>query len=190
MMVNALGSRKCKQCKQVFAKRMPLQYVCDAKCAIAYASVLADKNKRLEGVKMRRETKLAKEKLKNKSDWAKEAQQWVNKYVRLRDKHLGCCSCDKPAGWHGQWHASHFRTTKAASAIRFNLWNIHKGCSVCNNWLSGNIGDYETKLRIKIGDKKVDWLKSQNQPAPYSIDYLKRLKGIFKKKCALIEKRL
>jgi len=164
--------------------------VCSYDCSLTYTNTLREKNNASERVKSKRETKAKLEKLKTKTEWANEAQQIINKYVRLRDAPLGCCSCDKPAGWNGQWHASHFRTTKAASAIRFHLWNIHKGCSVCNNWLSGNIRDYETRLRAKIGDKKVDWLKSQNQLADYSIEYLKRLKGIFKKKCARLEKRL
>jgi len=112
----------------------------------------------------------------------REAQAIINRYVRLRDKDLGCISCDKPAAWQGQWHASHFRSVGASSATRFNLWNIHKSCSICNNWKSGNLSEYEPRLRAKIGDEKVDWLRTQNQRAEYSIEYLKRLIKIFKRK--------
>jgi hypothetical protein len=130
-----------------------------------------------------------RESLKTRSEWAAEAQREVNRYVRLRDVHLGCVSCDKPANWDGQWHASHFRSVGAASAVRFNLWNIHKSCSVCNNWKSGNLSEYEPRLRQKIGDEKVDWLRSQNQLTTYSIEYLKRLKAVMKKKANRLEKK-
>jgi hypothetical protein len=129
------------------------------------------------------------EKLKTRTQWASEAQKEVNRYVRLRDVHLGCVSCDKPANWDGQWHASHFRSVGAASAVRFNLWNIHKSCSVCNNWKSGNLSDFEPRLREKIGNQKVDWLRTQNKRAHYSIEYLKRLKYVMKKKANRQEAR-
>jgi hypothetical protein len=167
-----------------------MQAVCSPNCAITIAA----KKKRATEAKTARETaksdKVRREKLKSRADWAKEAQAAVNKYVRMRDYHLGCVSCDKPASWPGQWHASHFRSVGAASAVRFNLWNIHKSCSICNNWKSGNLSDYEPRLREKIGGSKVDWLRTQNQCVSYSIEYLRRLKDIFSKKARRLEKRM
>jgi len=99
-------------------------------------------------------------------------------------------SCDKPATWDGQWHASHFRSVGAASAVRFNLWNIHKACSVCNNWKSGNLSEYEPRLTIKIGADKVEWLRTQNQVISYSVNYLTRIKTVFAKKAKRLQTRL
>jgi hypothetical protein len=127
-------------------------------------------------------TRQKRESLKSKAHHAKDAQTAVNKYVRLRDAHLGCVSCDKPASWDGQWHASHFRSVGAATSVRFHLWNIHKSCSVCNSWKSGNLSEYEPRLREKIGPEKVDWLRTQNHLSAYSGEYLKRLKAIFTKR--------
>ena len=120
--------------------------------------------------------------MKSNADHCNDAQEWVNRYVRLRDREKGCCSCDRLATWGGQWHASHFRSRGAASAIRYNLWNIRKSCSICNNWKSGNATDYETRLRAEIGNEKVDWLKTQTQTRKYSLEYLERLTRIFKRK--------
>lgn len=153
----------------------PLQVVCSPLCAIKHAEALRAKRER-------RETREAKAKLKTRRDWLREAQSAVNSYVRARDAGLGCVSCDKPSSWAGQWHASHFRSTGAASSVRFNLWNIHKSCSVCNNFKSGNLGEYTPRLRAKIGDEKVDWLYAQNTPVTYSVEYLQRLKKVFTKK--------
>lgn len=190
MQTKTIKQKSCKICKTKFTPYSTTTLVCSHQCAITYAN---NKRIRLEVIASAQERvkiKIARDSIKTKQEWLKEAQQWVNKYVRLRDKNLGCISCDKAASWHGQWHGSHFRSTKAASAVRFNLWNINKSCSVCNNWLSGNIGEYEPRLRLKIGNEKVDWLKCQNHTVNYSIDYLKRLKGIAKKKCAMLEKRI
>lgn len=174
--------KTCKQCGSLFTPARPLQRVCSPICA----SRLVKEAKKQE----RESVKVRKEAIKSKADWAREAQSVVNKYVRLRDAHLGCVSCDKPANWQGQWHGSHFRSVGAATAVRFNLWNIHKACSVCNNWKSGNLSEYEPRLMEKIGSDKVDWLRTQNQLVRYDVPYLKRLKKIFTKKVKRMEKRL
>jgi hypothetical protein len=185
-----LKPKTCRVCKVKYTPRTSLQSVCGYDCSLTYTNLLAEKKKRATELKSRKETKQKLEKFKTITEWANEAQDWVNKYARLRDRFDGCISCDKPPNWHGQWHGSHFRSRKAASAVRFNLWNIHKGCSVCNKWLSGNLSEYEPRLVAKIGQEKVDWLRSQNQTVSYSIEYLKRLKAVFKKKCARLEKRI
>ena len=181
-MQKPLKQKTCKHCKQKFQPIKPLQIVCSPLCGIRYALGVKAKKEAKEATRKRVEHREAKERLKTRKDWMREAQAIINRYVRLRDKDLGCISCDKPAAWQGQWHASHFRSVGASSATRFNLWNIHKSCSICNNWKSGNLSEYEPRLRAKIGDEKVDWLRTQNQRAEYSIEYLKRLIKIFKRK--------
>jgi len=181
--------KKCKVCKTLFTPNKPLQCVCSVECAMSIAAKRKAKEGAIQARTEALKDRAKRESLKTRSEWAAEAQREVNRYVRLRDVHLGCVSCDKPANWDGQWHASHFRSVGAASAVRFNLWNIHKSCSVCNNWKSGNLSEYEPRLRQKIGDEKVDWLRSQNQLTTYSIEYLKRLKAVMKKKANRLEKK-
>lgn len=152
----------------------------------------AAKAKREERAKARverAETRRRKEAVKTRQEWLAECQAIVNKIARLRDKDDGCISCDKPASWDGQWHGSHFRSVGAASAVRLNLWNIHKACSPCNHHKSGNIAEYKPRLIQKIGQEKVDWLESQNQLVRYDIDYLKRFKAVMGRKLRRMEKR-
>lgn len=166
---------KCAVCREEFTRQRIGQKVCSPSCAIELT--------KLQKAKVaRKETREKKVKLRTRRKWLKLAQDEVNKYIRLRDSKDGCISCDRPATWDGQWHASHFRSVGAASAIRFNIWNIHKSCSICNNWKSGNLSDYEPRLREKIGDEKVDWLKSQNHTVTYTPEYLQRIIKIAKKK--------
>ena len=124
-----------------------------------------------------------------RAEHAKEAQTVINRYVRLRDAHLGCISCDKPASWGGQWHCSHFRSVGAAAHLRFNLLNMNKSCSACNNFLSGNIAGYRPKLIEKIGQARVDWLECNQDIVRHDIPYLKRIKAVFTKKVRRIEQR-
>jgi hypothetical protein len=182
--------KKCKSCRTEFTPARPLQVVCGLDCAIADAAKQVARNAAKEASFQRRVDREKREKMKSRRDWLAECQAVVNKYVRLRDRHLGCVSCDKPASWQGQWHASHLRSVGAASAVRFHLWNIHKACSICNNHKSGNLAEYEPRLREKIGAEKVEWLRSQNQLAAYSIEYLKRLKAVFSRKVRRLEKRM
>ena len=181
--------KRCKSCREPFTPSRPLQSACGVQCAIALTNVSRAKKQKADAAETRKEWKAIKESVKPRAKWLKEAEQAVNKYVRLRDAHLGCVSCDKPSTWQGQWHASHLRSVASASAIRFNLWNINKSCSVCNAHLSGNLVEYLPRARLKIGDEKVEWLYTQNQPASYSIEYLKRLKTIFNKRCRMLERR-
>ena len=127
--------------------------------------------------------------IKTRQEWLAECQAIINRIVRLRDIDEPCISCDRPASWDGQWHASHLRSVGSASAVRFNLWNIHKACSICNNHLSGNIAKYLPRVRRKIGDERVDWLYTQNQVTKYEIGYLRRFKSVMGKRLKRMERR-
>lgn len=183
--------KTCKNpaCKTSFVPQRLGQAVCNYACGLAIKDVNQEKARKALADVGRKELKAAKERIKPKGQYMREAQAVINRYVRLRDAHLGCISCDKPASWSGQWHCSHFRSVGAAPHLRFNLWNMNRSCSVCNNHLSGNIGAYKPALIEKIGQAKVDWLESHHARAGHDIEYLKRLKLIFSKKCRRLESR-
>lgn len=174
--------KRCKVCRTPFEPRLPMAQVCSIDCARSLAVSVRGKAEKQAAIKQRKADRERKEKLKSLSQLANEAQREVNRYVRARDFKEGCISCDKPATWQGQWHASHFRSIGAASQLRFNLWNIHKACSVCNNHLSGNIRNYDPRLKTKIGDEKHAFLLEENSCKKYNRDYLVRLKRVFSRK--------
>lgn len=182
-----LKPRPCAVCKVKFTPDRPLQSVCGFDCVLAKVKLDREKQERKKAAQARQERKQAINKARPLSWYRKRAEASINRYVRLRDVKDGCISCEKSSGWRGQWHASHFRSVGASSATRFNLWNIHKACSICNNWKSGNLAEYEPRLRVKIGDEKVDWLKSQNQIVRYSVEYLVRIRKVFNKKVKRLE---
>lgn len=185
--------KRCPECRTMFTPSRGSQAVCgEVECAIAHGK--SDKGRAIAGKALaevgRRDIEVRKEALKTRADHAKEAQTVINRYVRLRDAHLGCISCDKPASWSGQWHCSHFRSVGAAAHLRFNLWNMNKSCSQCNAHLSGNIMVYRPRLVEKIGGEKVAWLECNQDLVRHEIPYLKRLKSVFTKKAKRLEARI
>lgn len=168
-------AKKCAVCREPFQPFQSLQKVCSPKCASDYAISQRTKAER-------RELKKRKQALKTTRQLLKEAQDECNKDIRNRDWDQGCISCDKPANWGGQWHASHYRPAGNCGALRFHPWNINKACSECNNHKSGNLAEYRIRLINKIGIKAVEWLESQNAPYKYTRDEAVEIKQYFKEK--------
>lgn len=190
MLTAKLRPKKCKQCGNEYVPFKSFQKTClETECLVKQGRELADKRKLQAQKAERRDDREKKQKLKTRQQWLKEVQSLVNKAVRLRDAQRGCISCDRSANWDGQWHASHYKSVGANSALRFNLNNIHKSCSVCNNYLSGNIGEYRPRLIERIGLGKVLWLDSHERVRSYTIPELERMKIVFTKLCKRYERR-
>lgn len=171
--------KKCKVCGIKFTPWRTTQVVCSTKCATIHTQKAKEK-------KIAKDTREQKERLKSRQDWLKEAQAAFNRYIRARDAGRPCISCGRHH--QGQIHAGHFRTVAAASAIRFNTYNVFAQCAPCNNHLSGNLLMYRESLVKKLGVERVEWLMAQTQPRSYDIEYLKRLKRIFNKRARHVEK--
>jgi len=174
--------KKCRNaaCATKFVPQRLGQAVCSPACALATAPANREKTRKSLAVVERREIKVRKEKLKSRADHLRETQTIFNQWVRMRDEHLGCVSCDKPAGWQGQWHASHFLSVGSSPEHRFNPANVHKACSICNNHLSGNILGYRPELERRIGLEAVESLLGPCEPQRYTIEDLKAIKAKYR----------
>lgn len=131
----------------------------------------------------RRKIREDKERLRPRSWYLKEAQKWFNKFIRMRDAGQPCISCEKPDNGQHQRHASHYRSVGACSSMRYDENNVHSSCSVCNAWLSGNIGEYTPRLIVKIGQSEYERIKYAPNIYAWSIDELKEITKEYKKKC-------
>jgi hypothetical protein len=113
------------------------------------------------------------ENLKNKSYYINELQKLVNKIVRIRDVNNSCISCDKILTNKIKYDAGHCYPS-TYSFLRFNLDNIHAQCVQCNRDLHGNINEYKSKLEIKIGSERLQWLHAhRHDKSDYNIEWLK-----------------
>jgi hypothetical protein len=174
--------KKCKNptCGISFPPQRLGQAVCSPKCGLAIKDVNQEKARKALVDVGRKELKAAKDRVKPKGQYMREAQASFNAWVRLRDAALGCVSCDKPAAWSGQWHASHFRSVGSSPEHRFNPANVHKACSVCNNHLSGNILGFTPELIRRIGAEAVEILLGPCEPKRYTIEDLKAIKAHYR----------
>lgn len=183
----SLHERKKKRCSnpscsEEFTPQRLGQKVCSPACGLATKDVNADKARKALADVGRKELRAAKERVKPKGQYMREAQAAFNAWVRLRDAALGCVSCNKPATWSGQWHASHFRSVGSSPEHRFNPLNVHRACSVCNNHLSGNILGYQPELIRRIGLEAVEALLGPSEPKRYTIEDLKAITAEYRAK--------
>ena len=181
--------KTCKSCRQRFAPSRPMQSACSTACAIAIAERKREKQaqqeearKRKEATKQRAE---ARQKLKTRADYVREAQSAFNAYIRARDADRPCVSCGRHHD--GQFHAGHYLSTGARPELRFEELNVWKQCAPCNNHLSGNVVLYRRALVELIGPEKVEWLEGPHEPKKYTIDDLKTIKAEYIRKRKEIE---
>jgi hypothetical protein len=165
MTMKQLKPKKCKSCGEIFKPFSSLAKVCSMACSLDYVGKERQKKESKEIAKQKKDF------LENDKSFQKaKAQKSFNEYIRLRDKNLGCISCDKPADWNGQWHAGHYKTVGARSDLRFNEDNCHKQCSVCNNYLSGNLANYRLALEDKIGMDRLLAMDVELKPKKYTAE--------------------
>ena len=191
--------RKCRHCRsELPAKKHSDFYQSAGFCnndhmaafGLAKARKAQERKEARQKAEKKKAIREAKQAIKPLSKLKAEAQAVINRYARLRDARKGCVSCDKPSDWHGQWHASHYRPVGRNQQLRYNLFNIHKACSVCNAHLSGNLLPYREELIRRIGRERVEWLETNQDHASYTREYLERLKRVFSKRCRMMEKRI
>jgi len=169
-----LKPKKCKVCGELYSPRSSLQKVCGVECSKTYA--------RAQGLKkIRQDTKIERERLKNRSDWIKDAQVAFNTYIRARDKAngFGCISCGTR---QGKENAGHFRSVGSCPELRFEEKNVYLQCERCNTFFHGNLLEYRKNLIQRVGLETVDWLEGKHEPKKYTIDDLKEIIKTYKAK--------
>lgn len=144
----------------------PRQIWCSDSCKLAIALQHRDKARqmreravkkaRAQEKKQNRAKKRQLNALKTRKRAAKEA---CHAYIRERDKNELCICCKKPLGEN--YNAGHFLESGNNPVTRYDEDNIHGQTVYCNNFKGGDSGDYETNLRKKIGNERVDALKGK-----------------------------
>jgi hypothetical protein len=169
-------------------KKVQLSWFCSIDHAVKHGLKIASEKR---AKKERAETRKAKESIKTKGQYVREAQAAVNKYIRARDFNKPCISCgnlpEQKLG--GTMDAGHYRSRGAAGHLRFNLLNIHAQCVKCNRYGSGNVIDYRLSLINKIGLDNVEKLESDQTIKVFTIEYLQRVKKIFNRRARFYLKK-
>lgn len=191
------SKRKCKECGEYFPTGEMVKVPAGVFCCIEHASEWAVKARQKAQDKIKRkkvsDDKLDKkasrerdlERLKsvqNISFFHKKAQAAFNAFIRERDKGNPCISCGKPDNGQHQRHASHYRSVGACSSLRYDERNVHASCSVCNNYLSGNLANYRVVMIEKFGSDLVEWLESQPKSLKWTREMLEGIEKQYKLK--------
>lgn len=174
-------------CSIKFVPQRLGQAVCSPACALATKDVNQQKARKSLAQVERRELKVRKERLKSRADHLREAQAAVNEFIRLRDAHLPCISCDSLPNDHdlmtgSRWDAGHYRSVGACPELRFEPLNIHRQCVKCNRNLSGNAVEYRIRMVLRIGAEKVDWLEGPHPARKYTVEEIKAIKADYRAK--------
>ena len=179
--------KKCRvaTCRASFVPSRMGQAVCSPACALIDGPRHAPKARKALDQIERAEIKVRKEKLKSRAEHLREAQATVNEYVRLRDAHLPCISCDSTPNDNdlmtgSRWDAGHYRSVGACPELRFEPLNIHRQCVKCNRNLSGNAVEYRIRLVQRIGAEKVAWLEGPHQACKYTVEEIKAIKAKYR----------
>ncbi len=179
--------KKCRvaTCRASFVPSRMGQAVCSPKCALVDGPRHAPKARKALDQIERAEIKVRKEKLKSRAEHLREAQTAVNEYVRLRDAHLPCISCDSTPNDNdlmtgSRWDAGHYRSVGACPELRFEPLNIHRQCVKCNLNLSGNAVEYRIRLVQRIGAEKVAWLEGLHPACKYTVEEIKAIKAKYR----------
>lgn len=167
--------KRCKVCRTPFEPRLPLQAVCGIDCAKSLAVSVRGKAEKQAAIKQRKADRERKEKLKSRSELAREAQQALNAWVRLRDADKPCISCGRHH--EGQYHAGHYLSVGARPELRYEPLNVWKQCAPCNTHLSGNAVLFRQALVREIGLDRVEWLEGPHQAKKYTADELRAIKA-------------
>ncbi|KRP59065.1 recombination protein NinG [Pseudomonas trivialis] len=187
--------KKCRvaTCRASFVPSRMGQAVCSPACAIIDAPRHEPKARKALADIERQDIKVRKEKLKSRADHLRETQAAVNEYVRLRDAHLPCISCDSTPNdsdlmTGSRWDAGHYRSVGACPELRFEPLNIHRQCVKCNRNLSGNAVEYRIRLVLRIGAEKVAWLEGLHPPCKFTVEEIKAIKATYRAKTRELKK--
>lgn len=174
--------KTCKNelCRASFSPQRLGQAVCSPSCGLAIKDVNQEKARKALADVGRKELQAAKERIKPKGQYVREAQVAINAWVRLRDAALPCVSCGRHH--EGQYHAGHYRTVAGSPELRFEPLNIHKQCAPCNNHKSGDIVNYRIELVKRIGAELVEWLEGKHEPKRYTVEDLKAITAEYRAK--------
>jgi len=166
---------KCKNCKEQFDQVNFNQKYCLAKdCVQIWLKIEHDK-------KWVNKKKEMKEKLQTVQELHKLAQVYFNSFIRNRDRNKGCISCGSPLGQ--KFDAGHYYSMGGHKAVTYDENNVHGQCVYCNQFLHGNLLNYQIGIQKRIGaDQLIDLQGKAHKEKKYSRDELKEIIEKYKNK--------
>ena len=185
-----LKPKKCRACRESYQPNNSMQVVCSAACGLLMARQARERKEAQLAKEERKQTRERKQRIKTRAEYLREAQVAFNAWIRERDRYKPCISCGVtyPEDRVNVWDAGHLRSVGASSSTRFNTYNVNKQCVRCNRYLSSNAMQYRIGLVEKIGLEKVEALYAAPAKAYFTVEYLVRLKNVFRRRLKILKK--
>lgn len=167
--------KKCKNCKEPFEPVNFNQKYCFTPACVG-VWVNFENKKRWDKKK-----KEIKEKLQTVQELQKLAQVYFNSFIRNRDRNKGCISCNSPLGQ--KFDAGHYYSSGGHKVITYDEDNVHGQCVYCNQFLHGNLLNYQIGIQKRIGVEKLIELQAKaHQEKKYTREELKEIIETYKQK--------
>lgn len=185
---------RCPHCKGKLEAAQRIHPGCIdgyAEAQAAKADRTRAKAERMAAKVEKAEIRQRKEAAKRIPDLIKEAQDAFNAFIRERDRQAGhaCISSGRPLDWSGnQVDAGHYRSTGAASHLRFNEDNCHAQSKHDNKFLAGNAVEYRVRLIARIGLARVEALEANNAPVKWTRDELRWIRETYRARAKALKK--
>jgi len=172
--------KTCKACRVKFTPTRQMQPCCSPRCEMGFVSTWVEKAQAKRAREDKRQTRAQLEDMKGIPTLLREAQAEFNRFIRGRDKAAGhpCISSGRPLDWSGNMtDAGHYRSTGAASHLRFNEDNCHAQTKHENRDKAGNAVEYRMGLIARIGLERVEALECNNTPVKWTREGLRAIKA-------------
>ncbi len=167
--------RKCRYCKEKTVPYGSMQPFCfKNECILEHNRITKEKSRR-KAIKTLNESSKA---------WVrKQTKKACHAYIRCRDQHKPCISCGTFYNQFNYMQAGHFKNDGNHANVRYHEDNIAGQCVRCNMHKSGEEKAFETELRKRIGDERVEHiLTTASIVKSYTIDELKQITEEYKEK--------
>lgn len=167
--------KKCKNCNTEFTPiRFNQKYCLEEPCIKVWVNLQKEKDWK------KRKTEI-KEKLQTIQELTKLAQIYFNSFIRNRDRNKGCISCGSQLGQ--KFDAGHYYSMGGHKAVTFNEDNVHGQCVYCNQFLHGNLLNYQIGIQKRIGGERLLELYSKaHLEKKWSKEELNEIIKIYKNK--------
>jgi hypothetical protein len=171
VIANSAKPKTCKVCKTKFHPARPLAVACSPLCALEHGRAQTAKKAAKAASDERKQTREKLDALRTQPQLKALAQKAFNGFIRARDAGKACISCNTRLPHEaigGAFDAGHYRSVGSAPHMRFVEDNCHGQCKHCNRYLAGNHVAYRGGLLIRIGQRALELLESDQTLRKYT----------------------
>lgn len=183
--------RKCAHCKEYGLVSDGIvinnRYYCSEDHIVKHSIQGIPKVKQQKAKQQRKESHKRKQENKGLTYWIKQTKLVMQEYAALRDQGKACISCntyliEQNDDWVTRWDGGHYNPVGSHPEMQLLLWNINGQCRACNSFKGGMKEEQTRGIEQRYGVKRVEYLRKPYSHHHWDLDYLARMRRIFRKR--------